>query len=35
MYIAALTFLTMCDRLQWGGTFYIYAAIYINRERDR
>lgn len=26
-FIAALTFLTMCDRLQWGGTFYVYAAF--------
>ena len=26
-YVAALTFLTMCDRLQWGGTFYVYAAL--------
>ena len=26
-FIAALTFLTMCDRLQWGGTFYVYAGF--------
>ena len=26
-FVAALTFLTMCDRLQWGGTFYVYAAL--------
>jgi len=26
-YIAALTFLTMCDMMQWGGTFYVYAAF--------
>lgn len=26
-FIAALTFLTMCDRMQWGGTFYVYAGF--------
>lgn len=26
-YVAALTFLTMCDKMQWGGTFYVYAAF--------
>ena len=26
-YIAALTFLTMCDMMQWGGTFYVYAGF--------
>jgi hypothetical protein len=26
-FISALTFLTMCDKLQWGGTFYVYAAF--------
>jgi len=28
-FVAALTFLTMCDKLQWGGTFYVYAAFSI------
>ena len=26
-FIAALTFLTMCDYMQWGGTFYVYAGF--------
>ena len=26
-FIAALTFLTMCDKMQWGGTFYVYAGF--------
>mgnify|MGYP003685746245 CR=1 FL=1 len=26
-FIAALTFLTMCDKLKWGGTFYVYAGF--------
>ena len=26
-FIAALTFLTMCDRMQWGGTVYVYAGF--------
>jgi hypothetical protein len=26
-FIAALTFLSMCDRMQWGGTFYVYAGF--------
>jgi len=28
-FIAALTFLTMCDKMQWGGTFYVYAGFAI------
>jgi sugar porter (SP) family MFS transporter len=26
-YVAALSFLTMCDKLQWGGTFFVYAGF--------
>jgi len=26
-FIAALTFLSMCDVLKWGGTFYVYAGF--------
>ena len=26
-FVAALTFLTMCDAMQWGGTFYVYAGF--------
>ena len=26
-FVVAYTFLTMCERLEWSGTFYLYAAF--------
>ena len=26
-FVVAYTFLTMCERLEWSGTFYLYAAM--------
>ena len=34
-FVVAYTFLTMCERLEWSGTFYLYAAFAGERAARR